>query len=87
MGKKCEMVNLFFSLLLFFFILMIIYYVPNKEELSLLSGTAPITPLASKIAIDRRHALEAYEQTLGPDIHYAAYYSPYYSRLANNLEN
>lgn len=85
MGKKCETVNLLFTLVLFFFVLIIIYSIPNREELSLLAGSAPLTPLVSKMSIDRRHAREAYLQTLGPDIYYAAYYSPYYNQVVNNL--
>ena len=52
MGKKCETVNLLFTLVLFFFVLIIIYSIPNREELSLLAGSAPLTPVVSKMSID-----------------------------------
>lgn len=64
-----------FSILLLFFI---VVFIPSREGLSLLHGQDLLTPLATKMSIDRRHAREDYLQTLGPDIKYAAYYSKYY---------
>ena len=66
---------LFLAIILF----LILYFIePKRENLSLLHGGELITPLATKMQIDRRHAREAYLQTLGPDIKYAAYYSTDY---------
>ena len=51
---------------------------PVKESLTLLHGSEPLLPYAALISTDKRHAREAYLQTLGPDIKYAAYYSTDY---------
>lgn len=63
-----------FTIALFF----ILIFMPVRESLSLLHGSELISPLATEIAIDKEHARDAYLQTLGPDIKYAAYYSTDY---------
>tara|TARA_A100001035_G_C27722658_1_gene472739 strand:+ start:378 stop:608 length:231 start_codon:yes stop_codon:yes gene_type:complete len=70
--------NIITIIILTFFLFFVIMSIPLREELSLYHGSELISPLAAKIAIDRRHAFEAYLQTLGPDMDYAAYYSTDY---------
>lgn len=76
MEKKNNMIPfiIFLSAILF----LIIYSIPTREELSLLYGSPLLSPVATKIAIERRHAREDYLQTLGPDMKYASYYSTDY---------
>lgn len=75
MYKKKSIFNASFFIFLFLVVLFIIFSIPLREELSLLFGSELLTPFATKMTIDRRHAREAYLQTLGPDMKYAAYYS------------
>jgi hypothetical protein len=76
MTKKNNMIPfiVFLIAVLFF----TIYFIPTREELSLLYGSPLLSPVATKIAIERRHAREDYLQTLGPDMKYASYYSTDY---------
>lgn len=85
MTKKCQTKEIVLVFLVCFFLLALIYSIPNREQLSLLANSPPLSPLAAKMAIERKHALDDYLQTLGPDIYYSAYYSPYYNKRVNNL--
>lgn len=80
MVKKNETCNVTLNIIICFTIALffILIFMPVRENLSLLHGSELISPLATKIAIDKEHARDAYLQTLGPDMRYAAYYSTDY---------
>ena len=80
MTKKNETCQFTTNIIIFFTIALfiILIFMPVKESLTLLHGSEPLLPYAALISTDKRHAREAYLQTLGPDIKYAAYYSTDY---------